>query len=601
VRLAFDLETNGFMRQGFDRIHCLVIRDLDTGLVTQYNDQGTHEAIVTGINVLAEASLLVGHNIISYDIEVIHELYPWFDAKGIELCDTLILSRQFFPHILGLDYKVRKAGMPPKLYGRHSLESWGWRLDYHKGDFKDHADWTTWSQEMQDYCVRDVEVTSLLWDRLSKRAEPFQRSVKMEHDCARIMAIQERYGWPFDVKAGEQLESVLRSESEQLAAELRNAFPYVAGKQMTPKRNNSTTGYVEGAPFTKLIDFNPTSRDHIAWVFQTWRDWQPEEFTETNKPKIDETVLMGIDTPEAKTFARMLELQKGLGQLSEGKNSWLKQVTREGRIHHSCSLATSTGRNAHRNPNLGQVSSDPRCRALFGPGDGFVEVGADASGLELRMLGHYLAFFDSGRFADIVVNGDIHQINADATTQELGVEITRKAVKTITYAFLYGAGDEKLGRTVDPLLKGRKAAALGKKVRSAFVKAIPGLGPLLESVKARSKDDTLKALDGRILHLQGKQHAALNYLLQSAGAIVCKNWVVTSWANLDAAGMLGDVPQVYPLGFIHDEIQYAVKPDQVETVERILTNSIVEVGESFNLNVPLAAEAKHGNSWADCH
>jgi DNA polymerase I-like protein with 3'-5' exonuclease and polymerase domains len=601
LRLAFDLETNGFMRQGFDRIHCLVIRDLDTGLVTQYNDQGDRESVVTGINVLAEASLLVGHNIISYDIEVIHELYPWFDAKEIELCDTLILSRQFFPHILGLDYKVRKAGMSPKLYGRHSLESWGWRLDYHKGDFKDHADWTAWSQEMQDYCVRDVEVTSLLWDRLSKRAEPFQRSVKMEHDCARIMAIQERYGWPFDVKAGEQLESVLRSETEQLAAELRDAFPYVAGKQMTPKRNNSTTGYIKDAPFTKLIDFNPTSRDHIAWVFQTWRDWQPEEFTETNKPKIDETVLLGIDTPEAKTFARMLELQKGLGQLSEGKNSWLKQVTREGRIHHSCSLATNTGRNAHRNPNLGQVSSDPRCRALFGPGDGFVEVGADASGLELRMLGHYLAFFDSGRFADIVVNGDIHQSNADATTKELGVEITRKAVKTITYAFLYGAGDEKLGRTVDPLLKGRKAAALGKKVRSAFVKAIPGLGPLLESVKARSKDDTLKALDGRILYLQGKQHAALNYLLQSAGAIVCKNWVVTSWANLDAAGMLGDVPQVHPLGFIHDEIQYAVKPDQVETVERILTNSIVEVGLDFNLNVPLASEAKHGSSWADCH
>jgi DNA polymerase I-like protein with 3'-5' exonuclease and polymerase domains len=297
----------------------------------------------------------------------------------------------------------------------------------------------------------------------------------------------------------------------------------------------------------------------------------------------------------------MLELQKGLGQLSEGKNSWLKQVTRQGRIHHSCSLATNTGRNAHRSPNLGQVSSDPRCRALFGPGAGFVEVGADASGLELRMLGHYLAFFDSGRFADIVVNGDIHQINADATTKALGLEITRKAVKTITYAFLYGAGDEKLGRTVNPLLKGRQASALGKKVRVAFVAAIPGLGPLLESVKARSKDDTLKALDGRVLYLQGKQHAALNYLLQSAGAIVCKNWVVTSWANLDAAGMLGDVPQVYPLGFIHDEIQYAVKPDQVETVERILINSIVEVGLSFNLNVPLASEAKHGSSWADCH
>jgi DNA polymerase I len=599
LRLAFDLETNGFMRQGFDTIHCLVIRDLDTGLVTQYNDQGPHESIVTGINVLAEADLLVGHNIISYDIEVIHKLYPWFDAQEIELCDTLILSRQFFPHILGLDYKVRKQGMPLKLYGRHSLESWGWRLDYHKGDYKDHADWTAWSQEMQDYCVRDVEVTSLLWERLSKRAEPFQRSVKMEHDCARIMATQERYGWPFDVKAGEQLESVLRSESEELATQLRNAFPYVAGKQFNPKRDNQGLGYKKAAPFTRLVDFNPTSRDHIAWVFQTWRDWQPEEFTDTGKPKIDESVLLAVDTPEAKSFARMLELQKGLGQLSEGKNSWLKSVTRAGRIHHSCSLATNTGRNAHRSPNLGQVSSDPRCRALFHPGVGYVEVGADASGLELRMLGHYLAFFDGGRFADIVVNGDIHQINADAASKALGQEITRKNVKTITYAFLYGAGDEKLGRTVNPLLKGRAAASFGKKVRAAFVQAIPGLGPLLESVKARSKDDTLKALDGRVLYLQGKQHAALNYLLQSAGAIVCKNWVVESYRGIDQELKLG--VDFTPLGFIHDEIQIAVTPDNVPLVEMILTEAIINVGLDFKLNVPLAAEAKHGSSWADCH
>ena len=597
MRFAFDLETNGFIRQGFDKIHCLVVRDLDTGLVTQYNDQGDHESIVTGINLLAEADLLVGHNIIGYDLEVIRELYPWWDDSRIELCDTLILSRLLFPHVLGIDYKIRKKDMPLKLYGRHSLEAWGWRLDYHKGDYKDHADWTAWSQEMQDYCARDVEVTSLLWSRLQAKATQCPAAVKLEMDCARIMSTQERLGWPFDVKAGEQLESVLRSESEELAAQLRDAFPYVAGKQMVPKRNNSTRGYIQNAPFTKLIDFNPTSRDHIAWVFQTWRGWVPEEFTETKKPKIDETVLKGIGTEEALKFARMLELQKGLGQLSEGKNSWLKQVTKEGRIHHSCSLATNTGRNAHRNPNLGQVSSDPRCRALFGPGPGFVEVGADASGLELRMLGHYLSFFDGGRFADIVVNGDIHQVNADATTEALGRRITRKEVKTITYAFLYGAGDEKLGRTVDPLLKGRKAAALGKKVRAAFVQAIPGLGPLLESVKIRSKNDTLKALDGRTLHLQGKSHAALNYLLQGAGAIVCKRWVVESYKRI---GILS--PDLYqPLGFIHDEIQLAVKPELVPAVETTLTESIVQVGLDLKLNVPLASEAKHGNSWADCH
>jgi DNA polymerase I-like protein with 3'-5' exonuclease and polymerase domains len=215
------------------------------------------------------------------------------------------------------------------------------------------------------------------------------------------------------------------------------------------------------------------------------------------------------------------------------------------------------------------------------------------------MLGHYLAFFDSGRFADIVVNGDIHQINADATSKALGQEITRKAIKTITYAFLYGAGDEKLGRTVNPLLRSFAAKRLGLQVRKAFVLAIPGLGPLLESVKARSKNDTLKALDGRILYLQGKQHAALNYLLQSAGAIVCKNWVVESYKRIDAQLTLG--VHYTPLGFIHDEIQVAVTNDWVEIVEKMLTKSIVTVGESFNLNVPLASEAKHGSSWADCH
>jgi hypothetical protein len=594
LKLVFDLETNGFIRKGFDRIHCLVTRDLDTGEVHQYNDQGgACEPIVTGIKYLAEAELLAGHNIIGYDLEIIRELYPWWEDKGIELVDTLILSRLLFPHILGIDYKRRQKDMPMKLYGRHSLEAWGWRLDYHKGDYKDHADWEHWSEEMQDYCVRDVQVSTLLLDRLQNKALACPEAVRMEHDCARIMAIQERYGWPFDVKAGEQLESVLRSESEELAASLRGAFPYVAGAQMIPKRNHSGYGYVKDAPSTKLIDFNPTSRDHIAWVFQTWRNWVPEEFTETKKPRIDETILKGIGTPEALQFARMLELQKGLGQLSEGQNAWLKTVTSQGRIHHNCSLSTNTGRNAHRSPNLGQVSSDPRCRALFGPGDGFVQVGADAKSLELRMLGHYLAYYDGGRFADIVITTDAHQANADI----MGVE--RQIAKTVIFALIYGAGDPKLGRTIDPLLKDRAAAKLGKEVRGSLIKAIPGFDKLLAAVSKKAEADRLKGLDGRTLQLQGKQHAALNYLLQSAGAIVCKNWVVESYKRLDALLTLGG--EYIPLGFIHDEIQVAVTPKNVSLVEKLITSSIIRVGQSFNLNIPLAAEAKHGPNWASCH
>jgi DNA polymerase I len=223
-----------------------------------------------------------------------------------------------------------------------------------------------------------------------------------------------------------------------------------------------------------------------------------------------------------------------------------------------------------------------------------VQVGADASGLELRMLGHYLAFFDGGRFADIVVNGDIHQINADA------VGVTRKAVKSITYCFIYGGGDEKLGMTTNPLLKGDKAKRLGKEIRRKFTEAIPGLDSLLKAVSKKAEGDVLKGLDGRPIRLQGKKHAALNYLLQSAGAIVCKNWVVETHHCIANEGLLLGV-DYQPLGFIHDEQQLSVSTTHVPLVENILINTMPQVGEDLGLRVPLAAEAKHGETWADCH
>lgn len=597
MRLLFDIETNGLPRQGLDRIHCLVIKDLDTQQVLRFNDQGNQRPITEGVNLLAEAKLLVGHNIIYFDLPVIQGLYPFLEYDG-DVIDTLILSRMIYPDILNRDFRKRPIGMPPKLYGRHSLKAWGYRLGVYKGNFGETTDWAEWSQEMEDYCAQDVEVSDRLFRVFEPKIPKYGKSIKLEHECGRIMAQQETLGWPFDVKAAERLEGALRSEADKLADAMRATFPYVAGKEMTPARNNSTKGYIKGAPFTKLVEFNPTSRDHIAWAFQTWRNWTPEEFTDSGRPKIDESVLMNLANwdsfPEAKAFARLLELQKAIGQLSEGQNAWLKQVTPGGRIHHVCQLATNTGRNAHSRPNLGQVSSDPRCRALFLPGPGMVQVGADASGLELRMLGHYLAFFDGGRFADIVVNGDIHQINADA------VGVTRKAVKSITYCFIYGGGDEKLGMTTDPLLKGDKAKKLGKDIRRKFTEAIPGLDSLLKAVAKKAEGDVLKGLDGRPIRLQGKKHAALNYLLQSAGAIVCKSWVVeTHRCIADEQLELGIDYQ--PLGFIHDEQQLAVAPPHVQLIESILVNTMPVVGEDLGLKVPLAAEAKHGTSWADCH
>jgi hypothetical protein len=572
----------------------LVVKDLDTGEVYRFNDIGTAASLTEGINLLAEADVLVGHNIVGFDIPVITSIYPFFQPEG-KTYDTLILSRMFFPDILQRDYRKKPIGMPGKLYGRHSLEAWGYRLGDYKGEFGKTTDWSDWSQEMEDYCEQDVHVGMTLFELFGDKLIKFDDSIRLEHDVAKIMALQESSGWPFDVKKAQQLESTLRTEMDQLADKMRATFPYVDGGQMTPKRPNSTRGYIKDAPFTKLKEFNPTSRDHIGWAFMTWRDWKPEVFTDTGRPKIDEGILQSIGTEEAETFGRILELQKALGQLSDGANAWLKTVTQNGRIHHTCQLATNTGRNAHSRPNLGQTSSDPRCRELFGPGKGMIQVGADASGLELRMLGHYLAFYDGGAFADVVVNGDIHQQNADR------VGCSRKDVKTLTYAFIYGASDRKIGASLDKSLDDRKAVALGKDIRKKFLEAIPGLDELLKAVNKRAESDVLKGLDGRPIRLQGKKHAALNYLLQSAGAIVCKRWNVIAYQQfVHQLAYKWDIDFQW-LGWIHDEIQLAVQPHLVNDSKFQLEWSIVQAGEYYKLRVPLASEAKSGQSWADCH
>ena len=592
LRLLFDCETNGLLRK-LSIIHCIVAMDLDTKQVFRFNDQGSTYSVTEGVTLLLEADELWGHNIVGYDIPAIQQLFPFFQPKAI-IFDTLIMSRMFFSDILARDVRKRPAAMPGQLFGRHSLEAWGYRLTEYKGEFGKTTDWADWSQEMEDYCEQDVHVSNKLVELFSPKLTDYADSLRLEHDLASIMAKQEASGWPFDVRAGQQLESTLRTEMDQLADQMMKTFPYVDGGQMIPKRPNQTKGYFKDAPFTKLKEFNPTSRHHIAWAFMTWRGWKPDQFTDTGTPKIDEGILMGIDTAEAKTFARILELQKGVGQLSDGANAWLKMVTPQGRIHHQCMLATNTGRNAHSKPNLGQVSSDPRCRALFLPGKGMRQVGADASGLELRMLGHYLAYFDGGAFADVVVNGDIHQQNADR------VGCTRKAVKSLTYAFIYGASDKKIGLTMDKSLGDAEALRLGKDIRKKFLAAIPGLDDLLTAVKKRAEGDVLIGLDGRPIKLQGKKHAALNYLLQSAGAIVCKRWNVIAYEILTKLGYKWDIDYQW-LGWIHDEIQLAVLPHLVNDFKFNLEWSIVQAGEYYKLRVPLASEAKEGSSWADCH
>jgi len=415
---------------------------------------------------------------------------------------------------------------------------------------------------------------------------PLPDWLTLEHKVAEILTKQELHGWYFDEQQAYELESVLRSELESLTRSLRERHPIVAGSEFTPKRNNKTSGYVEGCPLTRLKEFNPTSRDHIAWVMQQHYGWNPTEFTDKGKPTIDEVVLTDIGTPIALDFLRCLELTKSLGMLSEGINAWLKLV-RNNRIHHHCSVATNTFRCAHRKPNLAQVPSESDFRKLFRASPGLCMVGADLAGIELRMLAHYLARYDGGRYGDVLLNGDIHQENADK------IGISRRLVKTVTYAFLYGAGDQKIGLSYDPQLSQNDARKKGKEIRQAYLDAIPGLEKLVTAVKSKAESGYINLCDNRRCSVDGS-HKALNYLLQGSAGVIAKRWMLINHDNTQQLCCS-------QLAFVHDELQFECDPGHVDELRTSLVQSAEAAGQYYNLRISIAAEAQVGNTWAEVH
>ena len=413
--------------------------------------------------------------------------------------------------------------------------------------------------------------------------------ITLEHEAAKILTKQELHGWYFNERAAWQLASTLRQELEQVNQLLRNRHPFVAGPVFTPKRDNRTQGYVKDAPFTRLKELNTQSRDHISWILQTFHGWTPTQKTPTGKPIIDEPILKEIGTATALAFLQILTITKMLGMISEGANAWLKLCTSASRIHHHCSVATSTFRCAHRNPNLAQVPSDSRFRELFLPSPGQVMVAADLSGIELRMLSHFLARYDDGRYADILLNGDIHQVNADK------IGISRKLVKTVTYAFLYGAGDEKIGHSYDKLLSSKDAKKKGKEIRAAYIDAIDGLDKLLASIKKASERGYIKAIDGRKIMVDSP-HKALNYCLQGNSAILAKRWMLINQQNIKELNLCCS-----QLAFIHDELQFECAHEQSADLCSSLVFSSLAAGEYYNLRIKIDAEAKTGNNWSETH
>lgn len=595
-RLGFDFETNGLFRPmpgqpEISELHCVsavIDNDEPIYFADPEKDAECGKGEAAGdfqdfCKLMDEADLIYGHNIVGYDLEVAREFLGWEPKPDQIVRDTMVLARMLWPDTGPIDWPlVNKRILPRKLVGRHSLEAWGYRLRMLKGTFgkEDESAWERLTPEMIDYCLRDGDVTRALYARCYKTAYS-QQALELEHDFAAACERQMRKGVWIDPKKYRELEVGLVGAADKLHDELVAKVPPTI-RQLKTK--------------TKEIPFNPRSRDQVARHLMKEYGWEPDSYTPGGKPKLDAEVAPHLINaiPEAEPFITYLDLSHRCGQMFNGPRSVAQNIRPDGRIHGYINhCGANTGRCTHSFPNTANIPSSRRpwgaeCRGLFAARDGFTFMGADAKGIELRALGHYLAPFDGGEYLQVVLTGDPHTMNQEAA----GLP-TRDHAKTFIYAMIYGGGPAVLGAIAGG------NAALGKKLKARLYRNIPALRILDEKVKEKAKKQKwLKGLDGRVLWVRA-QHAALNLLFQSFGAITMKQATVNVHkAMIDRGWSLDDVGMVL---HVHDEMQFEVRNAYVEEMKTIIHDGFSFVQEQLGTRCPIEADVLTGTSWAETH
>ena len=548
MRVILDIETN----LKHDKVWMCVTREIGGDVQVWKEASGLQK-------YLDSCDLIIMHNGICFDAPVLRRNWN-ITMKQNQMCDTLVLSRL----------------LSPSLEGGHSLDAWGQRLGFAKGDFKDFD--SGYSKEMEEYCIQDTLVTEKLYQHLTAeltRNKFDERSIKLEHNVQAVIATQETNGFKLNERAAVTLLATLQNKLAILETELQNIFP----TKTTPRVSEKT-----GKPLKPLVEvFNPGSRKQIGERLIE-KGWKPEKFTENGQPIVDEGTLEGLDFPEAKAIAEFLLLQKRIAQIK----SWLDVIQPDGRVHGKViTNGAVTGRMTHHSPNMAQVPScgspyGEDCRDLWIVEKGYKLVGIDASGLELRMLAHYMK---DDAYIYEVTQGDIHTANQKAA----GLE-TRAQAKTFIYAFLYGAGAAKIGKVVGA------GAKEGQRLIDSFLENTPKLRTLREDVARICKSSgSLPGLDGRRLHVRS-DHAALNTLLQGAGAIVMKQALVILDERLSKLGV--DYKFV---ANVHDEWQIEVEETYADMVGKLGVQAIEQAGRVLEMRCPLTGEYRVGNSWKETH
>ena len=573
------------------KIHIVVTKDLDTNEVNVWKEASQLR------EYLKDATLIIGHNVISFDAPILNRLWKTkIRLKNVQ--DTLILSRLLDPS--------REKG--------HSLEAWGESLGIPKINYR--AIWL-WLNDfpgeviskeekvadgiefdyphmglMEHYCVRDVEVCARLYNHLLMELDSkgfSQESRELEHKVAAIIAEQERNGFKLDTVYATCLLIDIKGKMAGIYEQMQHRWPPYEVPRVSEKTGKQLKPL--------LVTFNPGSRKQIGEKLIEL-GWKPKKFTETGQPMVDEKVLEEIkNIPEAAMIAEYLMLQKRVAQIE----SWLEAVKADGRVHGKViTNGAVTGRATHSSPNMGQVPNTSslygaECRECWTVEDGNVQVGVDLSGIELRCLSHYM---QDAEWQRELLEGDVHWKNTQAfglvpmgTTKEDIKEHkdARNLSKTLTYSVLYGAGPAKVGTTVGG------SAKEGGRLIDNFMRNTPSLKKLKDKVDRFSAKGWVPGLDGRKIWVRS-EHAALNSLLQSAGAIIAKKWIVVFTEELKSR----KIPYKL-LAWVHDEVQLETSPEYGDIVGKIVVESARKAGELLNFRCPVDAEYRVGKNWHDCH
>lgn len=611
ITLAFDIEADNLLPD-LTTCWCIGICDVtDPHNVQSYSDLDDNlPSIKEALDRMLAADRLVAHNGIGYDVPAIEKLYG-INLGYAKQWDTMTVAALLNPEARSL-----------------KLSLFGEQLGYPKGD---HNEWHQYTDEMRVYMERDVEITALLYqqqiDGIAKWKEAgvdMQRAIDLEHGVQKVLAQQNQHGFRIDVEAAEELDTDLRSEMGQIEVELQNEFgariipdratwdfklhTWTMVQTFVPKKDNKRSGYVGGAPLTKIKMqlFNASSRQQIAQRMSQLYRWKPTSFNVSGTVAVDESTLKSLPYAPAQKISRYLRLTKQVGMISEGKNAWLR-LHQNGFLHgYVRSCGARTHRMTHANPNLAQVDKDSRMRGLFVPDVGDRLVGCDASGLELRLMAAYLYTVDGGKYADSVLHGnnadgtDVHTIN-----QKLIGLHSRTFAKIWFYAFLYGAGNQKLGEII--VNDAKKAGfdkpkgrvdQLGARGRKAIMQGISGLDALIGYAQSMAeKRGYLLLPDGR--PVKSTERTALNSLLQGAGAILMKQAVVILDQELAVEREL--VGHYDYCANVHDEFQVTARPSHAEAVGQAMSDSIRMAGERLGYKIPFAGEYDIGDNWSETH